>query len=188
MRTVAVATAVVAVLALPSITLAQGTEFPDQSRFQKVLLNDRPGEPMSLAVLPDGRVLHTARTGQVRIHNPRTGLNTLVINMADTAQNPRGLYQHDEEGLQGIAIDPNFEDNRWVYLYYSPRLNTPTDVVGTGINEGDAPETLNTPADRARLALFAANPQTSYILLSRFKFQSNRLDLSSEQEIFRVPV
>ena len=142
---------------------------------------------MSLTVLPDGRVLHTARTGQVRIHNPRNGLNTLVINMADTAQNPRGLYQHDEEGLQGIAIDPEFEENRWVYLYYSPRLNTPTDVVGTGINEGDAPETLNTPEDRARLALFAASAQTSYMVLSRFKFQGGELDLSTEQEIIRVP-
>ena len=177
--------ACLALLALPAAAAAQ--DFPDQSRFQKVLLNDRPGEPMSLAVLPDGRVLHTARTGQVRIHNPRNGLNTLVINMADTAQNPRGLYQHDEEGLQGIAIDPNFEENRWVYLYYSPRLNTPTDVVGTGINEGDAPETLNTPEDRARLALFAANAQTSYLLLSRFKFESSRLNISSEQEIIRVP-
>jgi cytochrome c len=116
-----VATALGALLALPSIGMAQGTEFPDQSRFQKVLLNDRPGEPMSLAVLPDGRVLHTSRPGVIRIHNPRTGLNTLVINMADTAQNPRGLYQHDEEGVQGIAVDPNFEDNHWVYLYYSPR-------------------------------------------------------------------
>src|SRR3712207_8746934 len=48
-----VATALGALLALPSIAAAQ---FPDQSRFQKVTLNDRPGEPMSLAVLPDGRV------------------------------------------------------------------------------------------------------------------------------------
>ena len=38
--------------------------------FQKVTLNDRPGEPISLAVLPDLRVLHTARTGEVRIHDP----------------------------------------------------------------------------------------------------------------------
>ena len=100
-----------AAIALPATAAGQDSPFPDQSRFQKVLLNDRPGEPMSLAVLPDGRVLHTARTGQVRIHNPRNGLNTLVINMADKAQNPRGLYQHDEEGLQGIAVDPNFEDD-----------------------------------------------------------------------------
>ena len=53
----------------------------------------------------------------MRIHNPRNGLNTLIVNMANTGENPRGLYQHDEEGLQGIAIDPNFEHNRWVYLY-----------------------------------------------------------------------
>jgi cytochrome c len=180
----ALLSACLALLALPSVGLAQDAEFPDQSRFQKVLLNDRPGEPMSLAVLPDGRVLHTARTGEVRIHNPRTGLNTLVVDMREA---PKGLYQHDEEGLQGIALDPNFEDNRWVYLYYSPRLNTPTDVVGTGINEGDAPETLNTAEDRARLALFAANANTSYLLLSRFRFQGNRLDIGSEQEIIRVP-
>ena len=182
-----VATAVGVLAAVPAVGQAQDSVFPSQDRFQKVMLNDRPGEPMSLAVLPNGRVLHTARTGQIRIHNPQNGLNTLVINMADTAQNPRGLYQHDEEGLQGIAVDPDFEDNRWVYLYYSPRLNTPTDVRGTGINEGDAPETLNTPEDRARLALFAANPETSYMVLSRFKFQGGELDLSTEQEIIRVP-
>jgi cytochrome c len=184
------ATALGALLALPAAALAQGPSFPDQSRFQKVLLNDRPGEPMSLAVLPNGKVLHTSRPGVVRVYEPNTGLNRLVINMADTAQNPKGLYQHDEEGLQGIAVDPNFQDNQWVYLYYSPRLNTPVDVPGTGINEGDAPETLNTPEDRARLALFAASPTTSYILLSRFKWlnATNKLDLSSEQEIIRVPV
>ena len=65
------AVAICASLALPSIATAQ--DFPPASRFQKVTLNDRPGEPMSLAVLPDGRVLHSARTGEIRIHNPRTG-------------------------------------------------------------------------------------------------------------------
>ncbi len=177
MRTAACVAVALAWFAAPSIAPAQ--DFPDQSRFQKVLLNDRPGEPMSLAVLPDGRVLHTARTGEIRIHNPRTGLNTMA---ADMKQSPQGLYQHDEEGVQGIALDPGFEDNRWVYVYYSPRLDTPVDVVGTGINEGDAPENLNTAEDRARLALFRG-----YLLLSRFKLQGSRLDLTSEQEIIRVP-
>ena len=73
---------------------------PADSNFQKVTLNDFPGEPVSLAVLPDNRVLHTSRTGTVRIHDPRTGLNTVA------AQVP--VYSHDEEGLQGIAVDPGF--------------------------------------------------------------------------------
>ena len=96
--------ALCASLALPAVAGAQ--DFPDQSRFQKVTLNDRPGEPMSLAVLPDGRVLHAARTGEIRLHNPRTGTNNIVTDMKAS---PQGLYQHDEEGVQGIAIDPEFD-------------------------------------------------------------------------------
>jgi cytochrome c len=34
------------------------------------------------------------------------------------------VYEHDEEGLQSIAIDANFEENGWVYLYYT--LTTPS--------------------------------------------------------------
>ena len=142
-----IAASAVAMAALVSTAAAQ--EFPDQSHFQKVTLNDRPGEPMSLAVLPDGRVLHSARTGEIRLHDPRTGTNNIVT---DFKQGPKGLYQHDEEGVQGMALDPNFEENHWVYVYYAPKLNTPTDVIGTGINEGDAPETLDNPSERARLA------------------------------------
>jgi cytochrome c len=124
--------AVLAALGAPSSVSAQNGVPPSAARFQKVTLNDRPGEPMSLAVLPDRRVLHTARTGQVRLHNPRTGLNTLAADVP--------IYQHDEEGLQGIAVDPDFEDNHWVYLYYSPKLDTPVDDPSTPeVNEGDAP-------------------------------------------------
>jgi len=177
----AVASALAVLSLLPAAAAAQSATFPGQDRFQKVTLNDRPGEPMSLAVLPDGRVLHAARTGEIRLHNPRTGTNNIVTDMK---QAPQGLYQHDEEGVQGIAVDPDFADNRWVYVYYSPRLNTPSDVIGTGINEGDAPETLTTDEDRQRLAQF-----DGYSLLSRFKFRNgNGLDFASEQEILRVPM
>jgi glucose/arabinose dehydrogenase len=168
------------VCALSGTAAAQSPETPDQSHFQKVTLNDRPGEPMSLAVLPDGRVLHSARTGEIRLHDPRSGTNNIVTDMKESRQ---GLYQHDEEGVQGIALDPDFETNRWVYVYYSPKLNTPSDVVGTGINEGDAPEDLRNAEDRARLAQF-----NGYSLLSRFKWRANRLDFTSEQEILRVPM
>jgi cytochrome c len=144
---------------------------PPSSSFQKVTLNDRPGEPMSLAVLPDLRVLHTARTGQVRIHNPRTGLNTLAAEVP--------IYQHDEEGLQGIAIDPNFSRNHWVYLYYSPPLDTPVDDPSTPeINEGDAPFE-GTEAEFARFR--------GVLRLSRFKLVGDELDLGTEQQIIDVP-
>ena len=171
--------ALCASLALTSVASAQ--DFPDQSRFQKVTLNDRPGEPMSLAVLPDGRVLHAARTGEIRLHNPRTGTNNIVTDMK---QAPQGLYQHDEEGVQGIAVDPNFEENDWVYVYYSPRLNTPVDNPATpGVNEGDAPATSTDPTVWEKFK--------GYNQLSRFKFVEEptpHIDLASEQQIIRVDV
>ncbi|MET8149974.1 PQQ-dependent sugar dehydrogenase [Actinoplanes sp. NPDC049668] len=144
----------------------------DQTAFQKVTLNDRPGEPMSLAVLPDLRVLHTARTGQVRINDPRTGLNPIAADVP--------IYQHDEEGLQGVAIDPDFRRNNWVYLYYSPPGTTPVDDPATpDVNEGDAP-TTGTQADWDRFK--------GALRLSRFKLRGNSLDLASEQQIIDVPV
>jgi glucose/arabinose dehydrogenase len=83
---------------------------PADSNFQKVTLNDSPGEPMDLAVLPDGSVLHTTRPGEVWYYDAKTGVNSLAATL--------DVYQHDEEGLQSIAIDPNFKkkNNNWIYL------------------------------------------------------------------------
>ena len=109
LATTAVATLIAATFAAPAMAAA-----PPDSDFQKVTLDDFPGEPIALAVLPDRRVLHTARKGDVRINDPKSGRNILAATIP--------VYQHDEEGVQGVAIDPDFARNKWVYLYYSPVL------------------------------------------------------------------
>jgi cytochrome c len=145
-------------------------EPPPDANFQKVTLDDFPGEPIALAVLPDRRVLHTARTGEVRINDPKSGRNILAAKIP--------VYQHDEEGVQGVAIDPNFKQNKWVYIYYSPPLNTPSDNPATpAVNEGDAPEN-GTAADFA--------PYKGVMRLSRFKLNGNSLALATEQKIIEV--
>lgn len=97
----------------------------DWSNYEKVTLTKDTGEPIDLAVLPDNRVLHTARNGDVRLTDPGTGV-TKVINHID-------VYQNSEMGLQTVTLDPDFATNKWVYLYYSPPLNTPA---------GSAPQQL----------------------------------------------
>ena len=159
-----------ALLVLPSVAAAQGAPPPD-SQFEKVTLNDRPGEPMDLAVLPDGRVLHATRKGLLWLHDPSTGINKLAATF--------NVYQHDEEGLQNIALDPDFQRNHWVYAYYSPPLNTPVDDPLTPVNEGDSPG-FGSPA--------AFAPYKGAIRLSRFKWRGERLDMASEQQIIDVPV
>jgi cytochrome c len=140
------------------------------SSFQKVTLTHKVGEPIALEVLPDGRVLHTDRKGRIYLYDPNTGINKLI--------NRLDVYQHDEEGLQSIAVDPNFKQNNWVYLYYSPPGDSPRDDPNTPENEGDAPfEGTQEDWDRFK----------GVIRLSRFKFENNRINLDTEQRILDVP-
>jgi glucose/arabinose dehydrogenase len=138
---------------------------PPDSDFQVVTLakgSDKTGEPMAMAVLPDRRVLHTSRDGQVWLTTP------------DARTSKAGkipVYTHDEDGLQGIAIDADFEENRWVYVYYAPPLSTP---------RGGAPADDDDPS--------AFEPFEGHNLLSRVKLtDAGTLDLSTEQPILRVP-
>ncbi|POX48893.1 glycosyl hydrolase [Streptomyces sp. Ru71] len=132
--------------------------------FQQVTLakgEAEVGEPMSLAVLPDRSVLHTSRDGELRLTDA-AGNTKLAGKLA--------VYSHDEEGLQGVGIDPDFASNRFVYLYYAPPLNTPA---------GDAPEN-GTAADFA--------PFEGVNRLSRFVLKTDgTLDTASEKQILDVP-
>ncbi|MFG1658418.1 PQQ-dependent sugar dehydrogenase [Micromonospora chersina] len=165
-----------ALVATPTVATAapDAAAPPPDSDFQKVTLNDTPGEPMDLAVLPDNRVLHVTRAGEVWLHDPTTGRNTVAATL--------DVYRHDEEGLQNVAIDPNFgrAGNNWVYLYYSPPMDTPVDDPSTpDVNEGDAPA-WGTAADFAKFK--------GALRLSRFRLVKDKLDLSTEQQILDVPV
>ncbi|WP_097982237.1 PQQ-dependent sugar dehydrogenase [Streptomyces sp. f150] len=132
----------------------------DYQQVQLALGAAELGEAMSLAVLPDRSVLHTARDGTVRLTDAAGSTRTA---------GKLDVYTHDEEGLQGIAVDPDFTANRFVYLYYSPLLNTPP---------GDAP-TTGSAAD------FAA--WKGHLNLSRFVLKADgTLDLGSEKVVLEV--
>ncbi|WP_277514145.1 PQQ-dependent sugar dehydrogenase, partial [Cellulosimicrobium cellulans] len=86
----------------------------DWDSYEKVLLSKDTGEPIDLAVLPDSRVLHTARDGVVRLTDPMTGLTSQIAQL--------DVYKNSEDGLQGISLDPDFEENHFVYMVYAPRV------------------------------------------------------------------
>ncbi|MFI1221084.1 MULTISPECIES: PQQ-dependent sugar dehydrogenase [unclassified Streptomyces] len=132
----------------------------DYQQVQLALGAAELGEAMSLAVLPDRSVLHTARDGTVRLTDAAGATKTA---------GKLDVYTHDEEGLQGVAVDPGFSTNRFVYLYYSPLLNTPP---------GDAP-TTGSAAD------FEA--WKGHLNLSRFVLKADgTLDTASEKVVLEV--
>ncbi len=146
------------------------------ANYEKVTLTKDVGEPIDMAVLPDSRVLHTTRGGQVRLTDPSQGTTT-VVNTID-------VYANSEDGLQTITLDPDFEDNGWVYLYYAPRTMT-APVPG---DHADRLGAQHAPGRRGRESYW--NQWKGYNQLSRFKWNSatSSLDLSTEQVIIKVEV
>jgi glucose/arabinose dehydrogenase len=73
--------------------------------------------PWSLAFAPDGRLFVTERPGRVRILDLQTRTSELALTLDD-------VFAQNEAGLLGVAIDPQFAQNRFVYLYYSARAGS----------------------------------------------------------------
>lgn len=88
------------------------TEKPEETRFTKITLIEKLDEPMEMEVLEDGRVIFIERKGKVRMYEPSTGI------AKDIGFLP--VYFEAEDGLLGLARDPGFASNKWIYLYYSP--------------------------------------------------------------------
>ncbi|TWP54149.1 DUF1080 domain-containing protein [Lentzea tibetensis] len=117
MRTAMCAALLVAATLVPvPAASAHGVNPADFQQVELARGEPEMGEPMSLALLPDRSALHTARSGEVR----RTDANgnTRVIGTLP-------VYRHDEEGVQGIGVDPGFSSNRHIFIYFAPPLSTP---------------------------------------------------------------
>ena len=82
-----------------------------QPSFEKVALDENTSNPMELAVADDGRVFYIDRMGAVKI---------ILANGNVVTAGTIPVYTGQEFGLLGIALDPDFATNNWVYLYYSP--------------------------------------------------------------------
>lgn len=85
---------------------------PDESRFKKVTLVEKLDEPMELEVLDNGDVLFIEREGKVKLYEVASGETTVVGEL--------DVYYEHEDGLLGLAKDPQFEENRWIFIYYAP--------------------------------------------------------------------
>lgn len=91
---------------------------------QKTVLVTDCENPMQVEVLTDGRLLYAERMGRVKLWNPDT-MASSVIWQRDVEARPNSSTPPTggawEAGLLGLTVDPAFERNRWVYLYYSPK-------------------------------------------------------------------
>jgi glucose/arabinose dehydrogenase len=70
------------------------------------------GSPTALAFTPDGRMLITTQTGLLRVYEG-TLLTMPALDLSSR------VCTESERGLLGVAVDPGFGSNGFVYLYYT---------------------------------------------------------------------
>ncbi|SDL53062.1 cytochrome c [Catalinimonas alkaloidigena] len=89
---------------------------PEENRFVKTVLVNDLDNPMEVAVAHDGRVFYTElKNGKLSMYDPRTQSASVVHQFPVALQGGTGLI--------GLTLDPHFDDNHWLYVYYTP----PTD-------------------------------------------------------------
>ncbi len=136
---------------------AKTQRIPPPDRFVRTVLASNLDEPMELEVFPDGTVMVVERKGAIKIYDPKKDTIETVCILP--------VYHDFEEGIMGVGLDPNWKENRWIYIYYSLYDSLPRPQF---IKEGSYHR-----GRRNRL--------------SRFVFDNNMLHLSTEKMLLEVP-
>ena len=97
-------------LALASIIHAAA---PEELRYRAEVLAEGMPQPIEFQIAPDGRIFWIELAGKVRLLDPKTGHITEVGTL--------DVWNNQESGLIGMALDPQFARNHWMYLLHSPK-------------------------------------------------------------------
>ncbi|MEX2235463.1 MAG: PQQ-dependent sugar dehydrogenase, partial [Cyclobacteriaceae bacterium] len=128
-------------------TLASDTIKPEDNRFIPLVLTPEASldEPMMFQLLDDGTAYIIERKGGFKKLDPVTKSVQLIATIP--------VFTGNEQGLIGLAINPDFENNHWIYLQYSPQDKSVFrleryDLINDKLIEGSQKVLLEIPVDR----------------------------------------
>lgn len=84
---------------------------PEENRFSKVMFIQNLNEPMELDFLSEDKIIFIERKGDIHIYDLEKGKDSVIATL--------DVFSGLEDGLLGLAVDPNYKENNWVYMYYS---------------------------------------------------------------------
>ena len=123
-----------------SSEICRGQSSLQVERFEKTVLAEKLVQPIEMEIAPDGDIYLIELGGVLKRLDSKSGHQEVIGTIAVTTA--------QENGLIGMALDPNFANNGWIYLQYSP-------------------------------------PDFNGQHVSRFTLRDGKLDLNSEQILFR---
>src|SRR5262249_15936569 len=109
------------VSALPAATLPTG--------FTEMLVANGLANPTAMEFAPDGRLFVCLQGGQFRVIKDGALLATPFVTL--------NVDPNGERGLLGIAFDPNFAGNQYVFVYYTVPGTTAHNRVSRFTASGD---------------------------------------------------
>lgn len=103
-----------AVMLAPGEIRAQNCNDFATGDFTKTSIASGLSSPMKMKITADGRIFFIQRNGFVQLLKPGASTPTQALELTV----PGG--SNNEDGLLGIALDPKFASNNWIYLFYTP--------------------------------------------------------------------
>jgi len=92
-----------------SFVPARGAVLP--AGFTEAQVGGNLGAPTAMEIAPDGRIFVCLQNGQLRVIKNDVLLATPFVSLS--------VDSNGERGLLGVAFDPQFATNRFVYVYYT---------------------------------------------------------------------
>ncbi|MEM9917205.1 MAG: ThuA domain-containing protein [Bacteroidota bacterium] len=100
---------------------------PPENRFVRKVLWRNLNEPMELDVFDNGQIIVVERKGRILLWDTKMQILEPVANIE--------VHTKYEDGLLGVAIDPDYANNKWVYFFYSPPGEEPKQHVSRFVFE-----------------------------------------------------
>jgi glucose/arabinose dehydrogenase/type 1 glutamine amidotransferase len=98
----------------------------DWEHYSKTTLDPNARFPSEIDIAPDGRVFYIEMGERRQLSTPAAlkviDQETMTTSVVDRLDVYTGIATGNaqEDGLIGMALDPGFADNKWIYLYYAP--------------------------------------------------------------------
>jgi glucose/arabinose dehydrogenase len=96
------------------------------SGFTQTIVAEGLSLPTAIAFSPDGRIFVTEKNGKIKIIKNGQLLSTPFASIS--------VDSGSERGLLGIAFDPDFTTNRYLYVYYSKGKNKVSRLTASASN------------------------------------------------------
>jgi cytochrome c len=97
-------------------TKAYATKAPEENRFTKTVLSNDLNEPTEIAVTQSAVVYIVERSGSFYAYKPSDNSTKLIYKFKVRPDTKQAFGN----GLLGMTIDPDFSNNKFIYLFYSP--------------------------------------------------------------------